>query len=93
MVHALITYLGLYLTFTICAQRPIFSYPVTFCIIPVTVAEAERSFSKLKLIKNFLRTSMTQGRLSDLGILAIESELSRTQNLDNIINIFYRHLI
>ena len=34
------------------------------------MTEAESSFSKLKLIKNFF-TSMTQVRLSDLGILAI----------------------
>jgi hypothetical protein len=42
-----------------------------FCTMPVTVAEAERSFSKLKLIKSYLRSTMTQGRLSDLGILSI----------------------
>ena len=51
------------------------------------MAEAESSFSKLNLIKNFF-TSMTQVRLSDLGILAIESELSRTENLDHNIDIF-----
>ena len=58
-----------------------------FCTIPVSVAEAESSFSKLNLIKNFF-TSMTQVRLSDLGILAIESELSRRENLDHNIDIF-----
>ncbi|XP_076049631.1 uncharacterized protein LOC143030365 [Oratosquilla oratoria] len=30
------------------------------CILPVTVASAERSFSKLKLIKTYLRSSMGQ---------------------------------
>ncbi|XP_065067297.1 uncharacterized protein LOC135692889 [Rhopilema esculentum] len=30
-----------------------------FCTLPVTVASAERSFSKLKLIKNFMRSTMT----------------------------------
>ena len=48
--------------------------------IPVTVATAERSFFKLKLIKNFLQSFMSQERLSDLALLSIEKE--RTKNLD-----------
>ncbi|KAL0159686.1 hypothetical protein M9458_043411, partial [Cirrhinus mrigala] len=32
--------------------------------LPVTVASAERSFSKLKLIKNYLRSSLVQERLT-----------------------------
>ncbi|XP_037775590.1 uncharacterized protein LOC119572557 [Penaeus monodon] len=47
-----------------------------FCTLPFTVASAERSFSKLKLIKNFLRSTMTQDRLNDLAILGIESDLT-----------------
>uniref|UniRef100_A0A3B3RTZ4 HAT C-terminal dimerisation domain-containing protein n=1 Tax=Paramormyrops kingsleyae TaxID=1676925 RepID=A0A3B3RTZ4_9TELE len=35
-----------------------------FLTLPVTVATAERSFSKLKLIKTYLRSSMGQERLS-----------------------------
>ena len=34
---------------------------------PVTVASAERSFSKLKLLKNYLRSTMLQGRLNGFG--------------------------
>ena len=41
---------------------------------PVTVASAERSFSKLKLIKTFNRTSMTDSRLSSLAMLSIEND-------------------
>ena len=48
--------------------------------IPVTVATAERSFFKLKLIKNFLQSFMSQERLSDLALLSIEKE--RTKNFD-----------
>ena len=48
-----------------------------FCNLPVTVASTERSFSKLKLSKNFLWSTMTQERLNDLATLSIESELAR----------------
>ncbi|XP_019082770.1 PREDICTED: uncharacterized protein LOC104705243 [Camelina sativa] len=41
----------------------------------VTVASAERSFSKLKLLKNYLRSSMSQERLNGLAILCIEKEV------------------
>ncbi|KAL4141986.1 hypothetical protein QTP88_004519 [Uroleucon formosanum] len=44
---------------------------VIFITIPITVAEAERSFSKLKIIKNYLRNSMSQNRLNKM-ILAKE---------------------
>jgi hypothetical protein len=43
--------------------------------IPVTVASAERSFSKLKLLKTYLRSTMTQERLNDLAIIALEGEM------------------
>ncbi|XP_058211818.1 uncharacterized protein LOC131324004 [Rhododendron vialii] len=42
--------------------------------IPVTVASAERSFSKLKLIKTYLRTTMSQEKLSGLAMISIENE-------------------
>ena len=59
-----------------------------FCTIPVTVAEAERSFSKLKQIKNVQRSVMGQERLSGLALLAIESDLARSLKFDDIINDF-----
>ena len=42
---------------------------------PLLGASGERSFSKLKLIKTYLRSTMTQERLSDLAILSIEKKL------------------
>ena len=45
--------------------------------IPFSVASAERSFSKLKLIKSYLCSTMSQERLSDLVILSIKRELLR----------------
>ena len=39
---------------------------------PSTVASAEKSFSKLKLIKTFNRSHMTNSRLSSLAMLSME---------------------
>ena len=47
---------------------------VLFATIPVTVASAEHSFSKLKLIKTYLRSSISQERLDGLALLAIDNE-------------------
>lgn len=58
----------------------ILSATLIYLTLPVTVASAERSFSKLKLIKNYLRNSMNQDRLSNIAILNIEK--NKTQNLD-----------
>ena len=56
--------------------------------LPVTVASAERSFSKLKLIKNHLRLNIRQERLVDVAILGIESDLAKIFDFDDIINLF-----
>ncbi|KAK7126000.1 hypothetical protein R3I93_021393 [Phoxinus phoxinus] len=61
---------------------------VLFLTIPVTVASAERSFSKLKLIKNYLRSTMSQNRLSGLAILSIENTRSRELNTSDIVDEF-----
>ena len=42
--------------------------------LPVAVATEEKSLSKLKLIKNFLRSFMSQKRLSGLALLSVENE-------------------
>ena len=55
---------------------------------PVTVASAERSFSKFKLIKTFNRTSMTDSRLSSLAMLSIENDCARSLDYDNVITAF-----
>ena len=45
---------------------------VLFLTLPVTVATAERSFSKLKLIKSYLRSTINQERLSGLAIFQLK---------------------
>ena len=59
-----------------------------FLTLPVTVASAERSFSKLKLIKNRLRSLMGQQKLADLAVMSIENDLTRKADLDDIIDSF-----
>ena len=42
--------------------------------VAVSIASCERSFSKLKLILSYLRSSMSQKRLCDLALLSIERD-------------------
>lgn len=59
-----------------------------FLTIPVSVASAERSFSKLKLIKSYLRNTISQERLSALAMISIENDVARTLDIDNIVTNF-----
>lgn len=75
-------------------QNPFPNATVSYRIlltIPITVASAERSFSKLKLIKSYLRTSMTQERLTSLAILSIEEDIASNLDYNEIINEFARN--
>nr|CAH7712963.1 unnamed protein product [Callosobruchus chinensis] len=59
-----------------------------FLTMPVTVASCERSFSKLKLIKTYLRSTMGQERLSGLAILSVEGDIARLLSYENVIKNF-----
>uniref|UniRef100_A0A8I7BK81 HAT C-terminal dimerisation domain-containing protein n=1 Tax=Hordeum vulgare subsp. vulgare TaxID=112509 RepID=A0A8I7BK81_HORVV len=59
-----------------------------FFIMHVTVASAERSFSKLKLLKNYLRSTMSQERLNGLATLCIEKKFLDEIDIDTIISDF-----
>ena len=61
---------------------------IMFLTLPVTVATAERSFSKLKFIKNYLRNSMGQERLSGLALLSIEASRAKVMDVDQLIDRF-----
>ena len=57
--------------------------------IAVNTAHCERSFSTLKRIKTYLRSTMSEQRLNDLAILSIERELSSSISLDKMITKFH----
>ncbi|XP_065658551.1 uncharacterized protein LOC136083072 [Hydra vulgaris] len=59
-----------------------------FLTLPVTVATCERSFSKLKIIKNYLRPTMGQERLSCLTVVSIEHEVANALDFDDVISDF-----
>ena len=64
---------------------------ITFRIlltIHVIVAFAERNFLKLKLIKSYLRSTMSQERLSILAILSIEKEMLTNLECKNLVSNF-----
>jgi hypothetical protein len=54
----------------------------------VTVASAERSFSKLKLLKSYLRSTMTQERLNGLATIALENDILEKINYEGMIEDF-----
>ena len=49
------------------------------------IASAERSFSKLKLIKSYLRSTMSQERLNGLTILSIEKHILEQIDFNSLI--------
>jgi hypothetical protein len=54
----------------------------------VTIVSAERSFSKLKLLKNYLRSTMSQERLNGLAMCCIEKNILDNIDLDIVLNDF-----
>jgi hypothetical protein len=59
-----------------------------FLTLMCTNCTAERSFSKLKLLKSKLRSTMTQERLSNLAIMSIESDVLRNIDFTDVIKAF-----
>lgn len=56
--------------------------------IPTSVSTGERSFSKLKLIKSYLRSTTEENRLNHLILLSIEHKLAKTLDYDDVIDSF-----
>jgi len=68
------------------------AFPTTMSLIkggmtiPVSSTTCDRSFSKMKIIKTYLRNSMTDDRLSDLAVLAVERDIHI--NFEEVIDVF-----
>lgn len=54
----------------------------------ITNATGERSFSRLKVIKNCHRSSMTQERLNSLAIMAIEYDVLQNIEFQDVLKEF-----
>ena len=63
------------------------AYMILLTIL-VIIAYVERTFSKLKLIKSYLRATMSQERLNRLAILSIEKNMLEKINYKSLINNF-----
>ena len=62
-----------------------------YCILmtmPVTSAEAERTFSKLALIKSKLHTTCGQDRLEKLVVCNVECDVLQEADLEAIVDRF-----
>lgn len=60
---------------------------ISLCI-PATNCAGERSFSCLRRVKNYLRTSTSEQRLNSLSLLCIEANTTKTLSYEDIINEF-----
>ncbi|XP_048491478.2 uncharacterized protein LOC125492800 [Beta vulgaris subsp. vulgaris] len=75
-----------FLTGLNCFPNAFIAYRILLTI-PVTVA-AERSFSKLKLLKSYLRSTMLQERLNGLAVIAIENDLLEKIEYEELVDDF-----
>ncbi|KAL4705397.1 hypothetical protein ACJJTC_002420 [Scirpophaga incertulas] len=64
-----------------------------FLSTAVTNCSAERSFSVLKRIKNYLRSSLIEERLNNLAILSIEADLTNKIDYHDVINNFVTNFV
>ena len=60
------------------------AYRILFTI-PVFVASTERNFWKLKLTKSYLKSTMSQERLSELATISIEQGILENMDFKKLI--------
>lgn len=56
--------------------------------LPISTAENERFFSVLKRVKTYLRTTIGDDRLDSLLLMAVEQNMVKTLNLDELVDDF-----
>ena len=59
-----------------------------YLALPVANTEDERSFSALKRVKNYLRSSLTQDHVCDFCIMAIEKIFTKSMSFEDITDKF-----
>ena len=57
-------------------------------VLPVSSASAERSFGRLKQMKNYTRSTTDEIRLSDLSVVNIEKEFSENVRFNSVVDTF-----
>ena len=65
-------------------QLSLLATTATRLTIAVKIAPCERTFSSLKCIKSYLRSSMSEQRLTDIAILSIERNRADSLILDEM---------
>ena len=65
-----------------------------FAVLPISSCEAERSFSALRRLKSYLRSTMGQNRLSNLALMHIERNVVNSvinEDMKSLIDTFGRN--
>ena len=61
-------------------------------IMPAINATSERSFSALRRVKTYLRSTMGQDRLNDLMLLHVHKDITDNLNVKEVINCYVKDL-
>ena len=69
-----------------CFYPAIYRYLKLFCCIPTTTAAPERTFSTLKILKSYLRSTSTDERLN--GLTQMYTHRSQTIDIERAIDRF-----
>ena len=56
--------------------------------LPIGPTKCERTFSKLKFVKNSLKSTMRQRRLNSLMLINVERDLTKVLDYEQVINSF-----
>ncbi|XP_078494173.1 zinc finger MYM-type protein 1-like [Ciona intestinalis] len=64
---------------------------ITYVVLPTSSCEAERSFSMLRRLKTYLRSTQTQKRLNSLAIIAAHRSVAEELDINSITNEFVSH--
>ncbi|KAF0759629.1 Zinc finger MYM-type protein 1 [Aphis craccivora] len=56
--------------------------------LPISSATCERSFSAMRRMKTWLRSSMLQNRFNNLAIISIENDISKKIDKEAILDLF-----